>query len=393
MRPMGLPDDAVEAMLVPAGRNGRRATRLTIRTILDHDPLWSGRLQRDVFRDQVLFDGKPVTNAMLTWACCMIEEAYRATPSREMLREVASCVAEDHPVHPVRSWLHALSWDGVERASGMLVDVLGVEDAPLHRAMGQSFLVGAVARAMVPGAKVDAMLVLVGAQGAGKSQFCAGLMPDRTWFGDTPFDLRSRDAYAAIQGKWLYEIAEMEALRGRSHARVKSFLSSSTDSYRAAYARSVADHPRQCVFIGTSNDAALFDDGTGSRRFWPVQIGGVNLEMLAQNRDQLWAEAVALFRRGVAWHLDPALDQEREALAGRYQASDARRDALAAWVSAAAKPFTTADALVGGLGLDRVDRALETRVGPLLQDLGCEKVRVRSGGERTWQWRPPGHAP
>ena len=40
-----------------------------------------------------------------------------------------------------------------------------------------------------------------------------------------------------------------------------------------------------------------------------------------------------------------------------------------------------------------VDWALETRVGPLLQDLGCEKVRVRTGGERTWQWRPPGHAP
>jgi putative DNA primase/helicase len=387
-----IPDPDVELMIGDAGPKGRRATRLTVRTILQHDPRWAGRLRRDLFRDQVVLDGQSLTDATLTRASCWIEEVYQATPSRDLVHEVAVCIADEQAFHPVRDWLAALSWDGVERAPRLLPDVLGVEDTPLHREMGRAFLVGAVARVERPGCKLDTMLVLVGAQGTGKSRFCLELMPDPAWCGDTPVDLRSKDAYVALQGKWLYELAEMESVRGRNATRVKSFLSSPVDHYRAPYARTAQDHPRQCVFIGTSNHPDLFDDGTGSRRFWPVQTGHIDLDALARDRDQLWAEALVRYRRGDPWHLDPALDRARQAESSRYQMTDPHRERLEAWLEGIAAPFSTTDALEKGLGVAaaRVDRSLQTRIGPLLHELGCAKFRSRQRGQRAWMWQPPG---
>ncbi|MEZ4241384.1 MAG: VapE family protein [Myxococcota bacterium] len=252
-------------------------------------------------------------------------------------------------------------------------------------------LVGAVVRVMRAGLQARHHAGARRRPGAGKSQFCDRLMPDPTWFGDTPVDLRSKDAYVVLQGKWLYEIAEMEGVRGRSATRVKSFLSSPVDHYRAPYGRTAQDHPRQCVFVGTSNHPDLFDDGTGSRRFRPVQIGGVDLAALTRDRDQLWAEALVRYRRGEAWHLDLVLDRERQAVASLYQMTDPHRERLEAWLATTREPFTTSEALTKGLGIapERVDRSLQTRIGPLLHEIGCRKFRSRGADGRAWGWRPP----
>jgi putative DNA primase/helicase len=385
------PDPDVEIMIGGAGPKGRRATRRTLRAILQHDPRWTGRLCRDVFRDEVVLDGKPLTDADLTRTSCWIEEVYQATPSRDLVHEVAVCVADDQAVHPVQVFLGGLSWDGTDRIHSLLPDILGADDTPLTHEIGRAFIVGAVARIMRPGCKLDTMLVMVGPQGVGKSRFCAGLMPDPRWFGDTPIDRRSKDAYLSLRGKWIYEIAEMEGIRGRGAARVKAFLSSSSDNYRAPYARAAQDHPRQCLFVGTSNHPEVLVDGTGSRRFWPVDVRRVDLSALAAHRDQLWAEAAARFDRGEAWHLDPVLESKRSAASEQFKATDVRREMLEAWLDELGSPFTTADAIIGALRvpMDRVDRSLETKIGPLLHELGCTKERVRQGGKRLWLWTPP----
>ncbi len=385
------PDPDVELLLGEAGPRGRRATRRVLHTILSEDPRWVGRIYHDTFQGQVTLDGRPLSDPDLTRLSCWMEAVYEVTPSADLLREVAACVAEEHPVHPVRRWLGELAWDGLARAPALLPRYLGAEDSPLSREMGRAFLVGAVARVTRPGCKLDTMLVLVGRQGAGKSRFCQALVPEAAWFGDTPFDLQSKDAFVALQGKWIYELAEMESLRGRAATRVKGFLSSSTDNFRAPYARVAQDQPRQCVFVGTSNHPDLFDDGTGSRRFWPVQVGRVDLPALLEDRDQLWAEAVARHQRGEPWHLDPNVEALRAEAAADYQRTDPHRERLEAWLAAMGSAFTTGDAITDGLGIaaDRIDRSLQTRIGPLLHALGCLKVRARGDGRREWLWEPP----
>ena len=58
------------------------------------------------------------------------------------------------------------------------------------------------------------------------------------------------------------------------------------------------------VLLGSSLTMALSvrSAQTGNRRFWPVQTGAVDLKALAQDRDQLWAEAAAIESRAVPLH-------------------------------------------------------------------------------------------
>src|SRR2546427_25780 len=74
---------------------------------------------------------------------------------------------------------------------------------------------------------------------------------------------------------------------------LKAFVSSSIDHVRRPYGRLHEELRRQCIFIGTTNQATYLKDQTGNRRFWPVKVGVIDLDALIADRDQLWAEAAA----------------------------------------------------------------------------------------------------
>jgi len=47
-------------------------------------------------------------------------------------------------------------------------------------------------------------------------------------------------------------------------------------------------------------------DETGGRRFWPVTCDRIDIDGLARDRNQLWAEAKARFDVGSVWWLETA---------------------------------------------------------------------------------------
>ncbi len=292
-----------------------------LRTMLERNPKLKGRLRMNLFSGRIDVDGvlpwiRP--GIAKTWGDddaaqlrIYLEPFFGKITKNDLLDAVAAC-ASDQAYHPVRDYLNGLTWDGVPRLDTLFIDYLGAEDTPYTRAVTRKSFVAAVARVMTPGCKYDTMLVLVGEQGRYKSTVFMIMGGD--WFSDSLRTFGDKDSMETIQGTWINEVAEMQALAKSEINAVKMFLSKRSDYYRAAYGRYAIDRPRQCIFFGTSNTKECLTDTTGNRRFWPVDIDQQPRKKdvradLVKERDQLWAEAVAYWKLGEALYLPQDLEK------------------------------------------------------------------------------------
>ncbi len=278
------------------------------------------------------------------------------------------------------------------RLDALLAGYFRAEDTPLHRKFSAGWLIGACARVFEPGCQLDTMLMLIGGQGVGKSQACAALVPDRAWFGDSTFDIANKDAFINLHGKWIYELAECESLKRASDDARKAFITSRVDRYRKPFGRLAEDHPRQVVFVATTNNTEVLTDPTGARRFWTVLVGEPDLDALRRDRDQLFAEALFRYRAGEPWHLDAEHAALLVEAQRQFEVPEAWEGVISPWVEQQESPFTVEDAMRDGLGLsvDRWTAKVRQRVGKALARLGCTKTRPRAeSARRVWCWERP----
>lgn len=320
-----------------------------------------------------------------------IASACDFEPTIDMVERAVAAQASKTRFHPVRTYLKGLAWDGTERLPTMLEVYFGAEPSKYTTAVGQRFMIAAVARVMEPGCKADCMLVLESErQGIGKSTAIKTLAGD--WYADTGIMIGDKDSYQALRRVWVYEFAELASVRGREAERVKNFLSSQSDHYRPSYGRSYRDFPRQVVFCGSTNESQYLVDRTGNRRFWPVRCTRIDVPGLVRDRDQLWAEAVVRYRAREPWHIDSA---ELATLCETEQADRRAPDdwipIVEKWLEAPTVPdpqstardpvrhaldgaagITTADVLLGAIGMKPGDisPAASTRAGFVLREIG-----------------------
>ncbi len=247
----------------------------------------------------------------------LVREYWLPSMPRGTLEEAVRMVAFRHRYHPVRAYLEALKWDEQPRLKTWLQRTCLEEDEhdprdPLQRYLARvgTFFVSAMcARVMQPGVKFDYMMILEGPQGMRKSTLLRTLAGE--FFADTGLVLGDKDSYQQLQGRWLYEMGELDGLSKADILKVKSYLASSSDYFRASFDRRARDYPRQVVFAGTTNEDHYLVDPTGNRRFWPVRVTRqIDIDWVIENRDQLFAEAMVRVRAG--GRMFPTLEEELE---------------------------------------------------------------------------------
>ena len=306
--------------------------------------------------------------------------------SKDVTHQAVDLRASELAFHPIRDYLEALKWDGEKRLQGWLHSYLGAEHNDYHAGIGKMFPISMVARIFEPGCKCDYMLVLEGPQGARKSSACAIL--GGVWFSDNLPDIRAgKDVAQHINGKWLIEVAELSALDKAEAAALKAFITRPVERYRPSYGRKEVIEPRQCVFIGTTNKTAYLRDETGGRRFWPVKVGRIDTRALARDRDQLFAEAVALYQRREKWWPDQAFEAEHIAPQqnARYE-SDAWEVAIEDYLKTLKEGKVTVLAVArNGLHIDlpKIGTADQRRIAAALERLGWRHGNRTEAG-RWW---------
>lgn len=367
--------------------------------ILGEDPKWSSRLSYDSFAVEVCLDREPLAEERATEITAQLGYDYGIELSTSMVTECVRAVARRRPFHPVREWLSTLRWDGESRLRDLTVRGLGAlpsRDPDLLVLLVERFLLSILARAFEPGAKVDTMLVLVGAQGARKSTALETLVGAH-WFGATKLDLANKDSFLQLRGKLLYEIGEMEGIK-RADANVsKHWLSSRVDTYRAPYARRAEDHPRQTVMAGSTNELEILLDPTGFRRYWILPVEATDIAWIAEHRDQIWAEALALRAAGRQWWFDEGTAESDRLRVHTlpYQQVHPWAEVIMDWVQQRKEsdgPFTATTVLRSALGqmVTGLSQSEATIVGTILRHyVGCPAERVLEQGRRPTLYRRP----
>ena len=283
--------------------------------VLENDPVLRGAIAHNLFTDRVdvvktlpwnrtedQLDDTDIVNMLY-----YLEKYYGLTSERK-IRHAISVISGRHTYHPICDYLSALSWDGTERIRNTLQHFLGADTSDLTYECLKHFLLGSIRRVFEPGCKFEDMLCLVGDQGVGKSTFLRFLAIKDEWFSDDLRHLDDENVYRHLQGHWINELSEMIATaNARNIEETKSFLSRQKDTYKVPYETHPKDRKRQCVFAGTSNNASFLPfDRTGNRRFLPIMTDPAKadthiLSDEAASRawiDQLWAEAMVIYRSG-----------------------------------------------------------------------------------------------
>lgn len=318
--PQGYSDDwKAELEYSKSGR--LQCTIGNIILILENDPALRGRITHDLFAGvDAVEGGLPWNKHATQWTDnddanlrVWLERNYDIT-GKDKISDALTAVLTRHSYHPIRDYLDSLTWDGVPRLERLIIDYIGAEDTELNRAMTRKHFTAAVARVFEPGCKYDYCLILTGPEGAGKSTLL-GKMGGK-WFNDSITTTEGKEGMEQLRRAWIIEMGELAGIKRSEVETVKAYLSKRVDIYRAAYGRRTTEHPRQCVFCGTTNETAFLKGDTGNRRFWVMEVIPTLrkhtdwLRALDRDRDQLWAEAHHYYKRGERLYLSQELEAQ-----------------------------------------------------------------------------------
>lgn len=352
----------------------------------------------NVLSDDIEVNGQLMTRVMASQIRTAIRD-MNVTPL-DALEDVIITAAAQNAYHPIQEYLGSLTWDGTPRIS-QIAALFACTDSPMTYGDGTTrplfdlylhrWLIGAVARVYEQGQNL--MLVLCGAQGAGKSAFvrwlCSKLLH---YYAEAPLVPGERLSDLRVIATFIWEVAELDATTRKSDiSSLKAFITRQQVTARKFNEKYDIHKPALASFFGTVNEgsAGFLADETGNRRFMVATITGLDWSYTQFDVDQVWAEAVARYRHGEPWTLSP----EESAYQHEVNQAHELADPIDGWlerhfyfdVVGDTVGMTTADIIDHLRSRDvpvNADRTWETRIGAALRKRGIMKKQIRTGLQR-----------
>ena len=386
------------------------SNRSNLAIILETDSRFSTLAYND-HSDQLLWNNQILEDAAIEEIGIMLERNYRYKAADRAIKSAVVRVCRQNIVEPIKDYLEGLEWDTVPRIYNILEGIYHADFEPryqkLIQTMSKCFFISAVARQYDPGCEVHSNLAVISTEkGVGKG-FSFKILAGEEYFSNSPLEIGTKKGFMQIHqsGVWLWEIAEMASLQGKSAELAKAFFTSAWDRYVPSYAHFPVHKPRRTLFPLTANTPEFLTDGS-ERRIHPIRVKEgkkIDLQYLREHRDQLWAEAVVLYKKGIPWWFvsindkgNPEKDNlgnyipdfELEKMLRQYQEIFIIDDPWAC---------TVRDAVIQGGAttreiMDRLKLPESTmhsgnskRIAQICRDLGYKQMII--GGTRTWKKR------
>ncbi|MFD0667341.1 VapE domain-containing protein [Ramlibacter sp. MAHUQ-53] len=262
------------------------------------------------------------------------DAAVRNGLNRENVPELVDALARQAPYHPVRDWITAVPWDGVDRRA-LFAATLELEDPETatlaHRLLHKWMLQGVGALMEPEGVTAAGMLVIAGTQHVGKTWWVRHLVPLPGAVAEgVTIDPSDKDSILRATGAFVTEVGELDGtMRKADIAQFKGFLTNNIDEVRLPYARRASFFKRRTVFVGTVNGSGFLVDETGNRRFWVIAVVRC-LTLAPEVMQQVWAQYLHLYQRGERWNLEPDLLTAINAANRQHETVDPLTERIAA---------------------------------------------------------------
>lgn len=279
--------------------------------ILSHDPEIKGKIKFNDVTEKAEYNGEIWTDTTDSMLRNFIEKKY-GIDNKDKYYNAARIVWNENRYNPIKKLIESNKWDGKPRINNMLCKWLKAENTPYSHEVSRLIFAGGIHRLYSPGCKFDEMVVLIGGQGVGKSTFVEWLNMSSEYFNDI-ITIKGQKGMESIQGRFVCEMGELKALKEVGEDEAKGFLSRRSDNYRAPYDKYILDHPRKCIFIGTTNNEEFLTDHTGNRRYYPITCYSIASDLFDNEEDlkneilQCWSEAKYLYELG---EISPVFNKE-----------------------------------------------------------------------------------
>ncbi|TAG32096.1 MAG: hypothetical protein EAZ35_00550 [Sphingobacteriia bacterium] len=276
--------------------------------------------KRDVVKEKISFkqtsekEFRELNDSSLNTISMIREIASRKKCSAQEVARVLMSDFNPGNHDPLREYFDKIGKKNPKGAIDKLAAIVTTTNQDMFVRYLKKWFVASVANYFTPaGCQNQMCLTLVGGQGLGKTTLFNHFLPKdlMEYMFTGNLDLDDKGTTFKLSEYFIINVEEqLKGLYAKDANKLKTLITLPNVKGRKPYGRLEASSKRIGNFLASLNDDDFIADATGSRRFPSFRVTHINLlKLKVINIDDVWAEALHLFRSGSFEYWVTKLDQ------------------------------------------------------------------------------------